>query len=70
MSDQLPIDGTTGCDHQASAAIEAAAQWLLDTPKHQRPGAVVPTLKARFGLNAAQSIEALREFNLMRARAI
>jgi hypothetical protein len=69
MTDAPPIGGTTGCDHAASAAIEQAAQWLLDTPKHQRPGAVVPQLKARFGLNAAQAIEAGREHNLKLARA-
>lgn len=64
----LPIGGTTGLCHEHSAAIDEAAKWLAQTPRHQR-GPAVPELKSRFGLNALEACAAIREANLMRARA-
>ncbi|RWI85955.1 MAG: hypothetical protein E5X33_00155 [Mesorhizobium sp.] len=51
-------------EHQHSAVIQQAVQWLLDTPRHERQGAAVPLLKARFGLSTGEAVAAVREFNV------
>ncbi|PBB86627.1 hypothetical protein [Mesorhizobium sp. WSM3876] len=56
-------------EHEHSAVIEHAVQWLLDTPRHERHGAAVPLLKQRFGLSTGDAVSAVREFNLRMARA-
>jgi hypothetical protein len=56
-------------EHQHTAAIDEAAQWLATTPRRQIEGAIVPALQHRFGLNAAEACAAIREVNLRRARA-
>ncbi|MER9309798.1 hypothetical protein NKI51_10810 [Mesorhizobium australicum] len=63
MSDLTPPE------HESSARIDIAVQWLIDTPRHQRPQAAVPTLRQQFGLSTMESIWAVREFNLRMARA-
>lgn len=55
--------------HEPSEAIDAAVAWLTETPRHLRPGAVVPQLRERFGLSTADAINALRDYNLKLARA-
>lgn len=48
--------------------IDAAAQWLA-TGGADRTKAVVPQLRQRFGLTAAEAVAAIRESNLIQARA-
>lgn len=66
----LPIAGTTGLCHETTATIEQAAQWLATTPRHERPRPAAVELRERFGLKPAEAIEAIREANLIRARAL
>lgn len=40
--------------------ILAAASWLRETPKSQRPRPAIVELRERFGLRAAQAILAIR----------
>jgi len=56
-------------EHESSARIDVAVQWLIDTPRHLRQGAAIPTLKARFGLSTMEAVTAVREFNVKIARA-
>lgn len=53
-----------------SAAISKAAQWLANTPRSEIVGSVVPALCQRFDLTVMQAVEAVREANLIRARAM
>ncbi|MDG4908440.1 hypothetical protein P9228_18610 [Mesorhizobium sp. WSM4898] len=48
--------------------IAAAAQWLA-TGGVDRTRAAVPQIRQRFGLTAAEAIAAIRESNLIKARA-
>lgn len=52
-----------------SEAIHNAAKWLAETPDRQRPPHVLAHLQHEFGLTAAQAVAAIREANLIRARA-
>lgn len=54
-------------DH--SASVTKAAQWLATTPRHQHPQPIIPHLQREFGLSAKQACEAIREANLIKARA-
>lgn len=65
IAEIIPIGGTTGLCHEATASIEAAAQWLLSEP--DRTGqAIVPEIKQRFGLTTLEAVEAIREANRRR----
>lgn len=56
-SPDLPIGGTTGCDHEHSEATELAARWLAEHRKTlSRP--IVPELRDRFGLSIREAIDA------------
>lgn len=50
-------------------AIAKAANWLATTPDAKRPHPLVPYLQKAYGLAPAQAIAAIREANLIRARA-
>lgn len=52
-----------------AARILEAAQWLATTPQRHRPEPIIPYLQTTFGLTAKESCDALREANLIRARA-
>lgn len=52
-----------------AARILEAAQWLAITPQRQRPQPLVPYLQITFGLTAKESCDAIREANLIKARA-
>ncbi|MER9167339.1 hypothetical protein NKI12_08130 [Mesorhizobium australicum] len=56
-------------EHEHSAAIDQAAQWLATTPPRQRPTPLVPALKEMFGISAVECCAAIRESHLIRARA-
>lgn len=43
-------------EHEHSAQVEQAAQWLADQANPPRP--IVPALKSRFGLSAIECCEA------------
>lgn len=59
----------SGIDHMNSELIGEAAMWLATTPRQQRPRSAVVEIKARFGLTAKEAIAAIREADLIRARA-
>lgn len=50
------------------SSVAAAASWLA-TGSADRSKPVVPQLKERFGLTALQAVQAMREANLVKARA-
>tara|TARA_B100000678_G_scaffold255508_1_gene233292 strand:- start:318 stop:500 length:183 start_codon:yes stop_codon:yes gene_type:complete len=58
---------TDGLAH--SEAIQKAARWLATAPRHEVQPAAVPALKRRFGLTAQEAVAAIREANLIKARA-
>ena len=58
----------TAPEHEHSALVEEAARWLA-TGGSDKSRAPVPQLRERFGLSAGEAIEAIREANLIRARA-
>lgn len=54
-------------EHEHSARIDLAAQWLVETlPEHQ-PRPLVPSLRSMFGLTAMEACTAIREANKRRA---
>ncbi|MBZ9695508.1 hypothetical protein [Mesorhizobium sp. CO1-1-9] len=56
----LPVGGTTGLCHQASAAIEVAAAWYrANASVCERP--IVTALRRRFNLTPLEAISAIRE---------
>ncbi|RWN11465.1 hypothetical protein [Mesorhizobium sp.] len=59
----------TCINHEHSAAIELAGEWLSKTSRDRIDRPIVPTLKERFGLNTEEAIAAIREANLRRQRA-
>lgn len=63
----LPIGGSTGFDHESTAAIDEAARWLALQP--QAPSPVIPALRSRFGLSALEACTAIKEASLMRQGA-
>lgn len=65
MSDSVQAEmSLSPPEHESTAAIDEAANWLINTPRHQRPGAAVPLLRARFGLTVVEACAAIREANL------
>lgn len=66
----VPTVGTTGLDHETSAAIDEATAWLASRPPHQRPHPIVPELQKTFGLTAAEACQAIRKANLRHARSV
>ncbi|PSJ57385.1 hypothetical protein C7I85_22640 [Mesorhizobium soli] len=59
----------TGADHQHTAAVDLAAEWLSTTRRDQISGPLVPALRQRFGLSAQEACQAIAQANLRRARA-
>lgn len=62
MSDLFPPE------HETSAGVDLAARWFATSPQ-DRSRAPIPVLRERFGLTAQQACMALREANLIKARA-
>ena len=56
-------------DHEHSETILVAARRLA-TGGSDKTRAPVPQLRERFGLSPAEAVEAIREANLIRARAM
>lgn len=56
-------------EHEHSAAITLAAEWLRDHPRNRIDRPIVPTLKSTFGLTTTEAIVAVREANLRGQRA-
>ena len=66
----VAIGGSTGLDHESTAAIDEAARWLAVTPRHARGDRpIVPLLRDMFGLSAMQTCEAIREYRVQIGRA-
>lgn len=53
----------------ATADMAAAARWLATTPDTAKPRPVLPYLQKAYGLSAGQAVAAIRESQLIRARA-
>ncbi len=68
MSD-VPVGGTTGLDHETSAAIDEAARYLAGLAGSDQPRPIVSHLQQRFGLSAADACAAIRDARLIQARA-
>lgn len=66
----VPVGGSTGLDHESTAAIDEAAAWLATCPAHLRPSPIVPALRQRFDLSPTEACQVIREANLRRARAM
>lgn len=49
--------------------VDKAARWLATTRQDQRPHPLVPHICKTFGLTLPGAITAIREANLIRARA-
>lgn len=47
----------TGLDHEHSAAVQQAAQWLSE--QNPAPHPALPIIRAKFGLTPLQGCEAL-----------
>jgi len=56
MIHDVPQGGSTGLSHEHTEAVILAAQWLCD--EQNPPSPIIPSLKARFGLNSLQASEA------------
>jgi hypothetical protein len=56
-------------DHEHSAQLDVAVQWLVSTPRSARPGPLVPALRKQFGLSPIEACQAIREYNVKMARA-
>lgn len=50
--------------------VAKAARWLATTPYDRRPRPLVPHLAEQFGLTPVEACEAIREANLIAARAL
>lgn len=53
---------------KTQSPVDLAAAWLA-TGSADRTKALVPQIQDRFGLTALQSVQALRESHLIKARA-
>lgn len=49
--------------------VAEAAAWFATTPRSEIKGPIVPTLRALFGLTLIEAVAAIREANLIKARA-
>lgn len=62
--------GSTGRCYKSSAAIDLAAEWLAGISRDHINRQIVPVLRERFGLSAAEACAAMRAAKLRRARAL
>ena len=56
----------TAPEHEHSAAIDVAAEWLARTPSEQINKPIVPHLKQQFGLSTGEAVEAIRQAQALR----
>ncbi|WP_235919444.1 hypothetical protein [Aureimonas psammosilenae] len=66
---EVPIGGTTGCDHGDNPNVLEAARYLASLPRLRHPRPIIPHLKEKFGLTAKEACEALAQCSLILARA-
>lgn len=59
----------TAPEHEHSAAIDQAAEWLATTPPRQRPAPLVPAMREMFNLTPVEAYAAIRQSHLIKARA-
>ncbi|KQT57588.1 hypothetical protein ASG54_13090 [Aureimonas sp. Leaf460] len=59
-----------GLNHLSSAAIDEATLWIATRAMGEIPTPIVPALRGRFGLSAAEACTALREAALIQGRAL
>lgn len=69
-TEKAEMSQLTPPEHEHSAAIDQAVAWLRETPRHMRQAPVVKELRERFGLTPVEACAALREFDLIRVRAL
>jgi len=49
--------------------VQTAALWLAVKPSHEMPSPVIPALRQKFALTALEACSAVKQANLIRARA-
>jgi hypothetical protein len=54
-------------DLEPDFTVQEAARWIVETPREQRPGAVVVEIMARFPLNTVGAVAAIRLANAIRS---
>ncbi|TIT99795.1 MAG: hypothetical protein E5W55_04150 [Mesorhizobium sp.] len=59
----------SGIDHENSELIGQAALWLATTPRQSRPRPAIVECRQRFGLTPLEAIAAIKEADLIKARA-
>jgi hypothetical protein len=52
-----------------SVPLKQAAHWLATTPQRQHPNPIIPYLRKAYGLSVKEACGAIREANLIKARA-
>ncbi|MGX5846934.1 hypothetical protein ACWGTO_07630 [Mesorhizobium sp. PL10] len=57
-------------DHEHSEAVAHAGEWLSQTSRERIGRPIIPTLREKFGLSPQEAVDAVREANLRRARAL
>lgn len=50
-------------------AVRNAADWLASLDRAEKPHPIIPALRRRFDLTPAEAVAAIREANLIHARA-
>lgn len=57
-------------DREPDALVREAALWLVHNRRRDEQPRVIPYICKTFGLSPLQAVEAIREANLIRARAL
>lgn len=55
-------------EQTSEVRVQAAAAWIRDG-RIDRTKALVPQIQSQFGLSGKEAVQAIREVNLIRARA-
>ena len=56
----------TGVDHEHTAAVDQAEEWLVSTPDHLKPHPILVHLRAQFGLSTREAVDCIRAANQRR----
>ena len=56
----------TGISHEHNSAVELATQWILQPRPLTLRRAIVAEVRERFGLNALEAVEAIRDAERIR----
>lgn len=64
----IPVGGSTGLCHEASAAVDECARYLAAVPPGERPTPLVPAMREMFGISAIEVCAAIRQSHEIRSR--